>query len=106
MPSYIYKYIHKYVYIYHHYRSYSVHINTHILTYNSKFNCMDVYIYSHKYKHIPAPLGEEGVSNVLKLLNDEFIMAMKLSGCLTVAVYLLCTFYDDCIDLILITMMI
>lgn len=29
--------------------------------------------------------GEEGVSNVLKLLNDEFTMAMKLSGCLTVA---------------------
>jgi len=27
--------------------------------------------------------GEEGVSHVLKLLNDEFTLAMKLAGCVT-----------------------
>eukprot|EP01038_Epipyxis_sp_PR26KG_P009045 gene9045-12195_t len=31
-----------------------------------------------------AHSGEEGVYNVLKLLNDEFSMAMKLAGCVTV----------------------
>lgn len=29
--------------------------------------------------------GEEGVSHVLKLLNDEFTLAMKLAGCVTIA---------------------
>ena len=27
------------------------------------------------------PSGEEGVYNVLKLLNDELVLAMKLAGC-------------------------
>ena len=31
-----------------------------------------------------AHSGEEGVRNVLKLLTDEFVMAMKLLGCLKV----------------------
>lgn len=30
--------------------------------------------------------GEEGVFNVLKLLNDEFALAMKLSGCICIEV--------------------
>lgn len=30
--------------------------------------------------------GEEGVFNVLKLINDEFMLAMKLSGCVDLAV--------------------
>jgi isopentenyl diphosphate isomerase/L-lactate dehydrogenase-like FMN-dependent dehydrogenase len=30
--------------------------------------------------------GEEGVCNVLKLLNDELVMAMKLTGAIRVAV--------------------
>jgi (S)-2-hydroxy-acid oxidase len=29
--------------------------------------------------------GEEGVSAVLKLLNDEFVMAMQLSGCVKIS---------------------
>lgn len=32
-----------------------------------------------------AHSGEEGVSNVLKLLNDEFVMAMQLSGCVSIS---------------------
>ena len=39
-----------------------------------------------------AHSGEEGVYNVLKLLNDEFALAMKLSGCVTLAVSLLLHF--------------
>ncbi len=30
--------------------------------------------------------GEEGVYNVLKLINDEFVLAMKLSGCVELSV--------------------
>ena len=33
-----------------------------------------------------AHSGEEGVYNVLKLLNDELIMAMKLTGCVKISV--------------------
>ena len=33
-----------------------------------------------------AHSGEEGVYNVLKLLNEEFVLAMKLIGCVKVAV--------------------
>ena len=33
-----------------------------------------------------AHSGEEGVHNVLKLLNEEFTLAMKLCGCVTVKV--------------------
>lgn len=32
-----------------------------------------------------AHSGEEGVSHVLKLLNDEFTLAMKLAGCVSIA---------------------
>jgi hypothetical protein len=35
-----------------------------------------------------AHSGEEGVCNVLKLLNDELVMAMKLTGAIRVAVSL------------------
>lgn len=31
-----------------------------------------------------AHSGEEGVHNVLKLLNDEFVLAMQLSGCVSI----------------------
>lgn len=33
-----------------------------------------------------AHSGEEGVFNVLKLLNDELVLAMKLAGCVKLAV--------------------
>jgi (S)-2-hydroxy-acid oxidase len=33
-----------------------------------------------------AHSGEDGVTNVLKLINDEFILAMKLSGCVSLEV--------------------
>lgn len=33
-----------------------------------------------------AHSGEEGVSHVLKLLNDELVLAMKLAGAVTLAV--------------------
>ena len=33
-----------------------------------------------------AHSGEDGVCNVLKLLNDELVMAMKLTGALSVGV--------------------
>lgn len=33
-----------------------------------------------------AHSGEEGVGHVLKLLNDELVMAMKLAGAVTLAV--------------------
>ena len=33
-----------------------------------------------------AHSGEEGVFNVLKLLLDEFVMAMKLTGCVRISV--------------------
>lgn len=43
-----------------------------------------------------AHSGEEGVFNVLKLLNDEFVLAMKLAGCVKVAVrtvpYIVCMY--------------
>ena len=32
-----------------------------------------------------AHSGEEGVYNVLKLLNDEFVLAMQLSGCVSIS---------------------
>jgi isopentenyl diphosphate isomerase/L-lactate dehydrogenase-like FMN-dependent dehydrogenase len=40
-----------------------------------------------------AHSGEEGVFNVLKLLNDEFSLAMKLSGCVCVEVLPLQIYY-------------
>jgi (S)-2-hydroxy-acid oxidase len=36
-----------------------------------------------------AHSGEEGVYNVLKLINDEFILAMKLAGCVAISVRIL-----------------
>jgi (S)-2-hydroxy-acid oxidase len=33
-----------------------------------------------------AHSGEEGVYNVLKLINEEFLLAMKLAGCVSVKV--------------------
>lgn len=33
-----------------------------------------------------AHSGEDGVSNVLKLLNDEFVLAMQLSGVTSISV--------------------
>ncbi len=33
-----------------------------------------------------AHSGEDGVTNVLKLINDEFVLAMKLAGCIQLEV--------------------
>jgi isopentenyl diphosphate isomerase/L-lactate dehydrogenase-like FMN-dependent dehydrogenase len=44
-----------------------------------------------------AHSGEEGVYNVLKLINDELILAMKLAGCVSLNVrtisYFLLSFF-------------
>jgi hypothetical protein len=36
---------------------------------------------THSLTYPPIFSGEEGVYNVLKLLNDELVLAMKLAGC-------------------------
>lgn len=43
-----------------------------------------------------AHSGEEGVFDVLKLINDEFVLAMKLSGCVELSVRVLLFFFILC----------